>query len=203
MQHAIPSLNAYARRRQSCGSQRKGGVVKMQAQSAQPKSTWDRRGAWADGARRVAIGCAILLLLAIVAPRDLARTSWESGSTSINDSPAGYVGLLSLCGVIALVALAVGAWSRRTRIIAALLAISAFAAGTSIAGRYWENLARGVVGLEGRVDATIRPPDHTIHAPPLLPVFLVAAVTGFVCALVLAIQWRRSAGGPKRRLPRR
>jgi hypothetical protein len=51
----------------------------------------------------------------MVAPRELARTSWVEGNenafTRVNDDPSGYVGLLSLCGliaVVALVALAVG-----------------------------------------------------------------------------------------------
>jgi hypothetical protein len=59
--------------------------------------------------RVIALGNGVSLLLAMVAPRELARTSWVEGNenafTRVNDDPSGYVGLLSLCGLIAVVAL--------------------------------------------------------------------------------------------------
>ncbi|MBA3416510.1 MAG: hypothetical protein H0U10_14915, partial [Chloroflexia bacterium] len=86
----------------------------------------------------VAFGCAVFLLLGIVAPRELARTTWEHrGGTRINDSPAGYVGLVSLCGVAALAALTVGVVARRwavAAVVAALVAAAAFAYGAYVVG---------------------------------------------------------------------
>ncbi len=78
-----------------------------------------RRGFWENevGLGLIAFGCALFLLFGILMPDWFARTSWSSGSrnssTEIFDSPAGYVGLVSLCGLIAFVALAVSAWRRR------------------------------------------------------------------------------------------
>ncbi|HEU5433910.1 MAG TPA: hypothetical protein VFU81_19730 [Thermomicrobiales bacterium] len=147
-----------------------------------------------EAARRLLpCGCAIFLLLAIVAPRELARTSWERGGTVINDSPAGYVLVMSLCGAVALVALSVAMRRWRARIAAALLAATAFAFGTYVAGSYWANLAWGATGLEGRLDASMRSPPYSNRVPLLLPVFLFACIVGVVSALALAIDERRDA----------
>lgn len=55
----------------------------------------------------VAAACAAVLVLATVAPPKLARASWfaarGSGDAGITDSPAGYVGLVSLRGLAAVV----------------------------------------------------------------------------------------------------
>jgi hypothetical protein len=136
--------------------------------------------------RLVAFGCAVFLLLAIVAPRELARTSWERDGSITNDTPAGYVGAVSLCGIVALGALALGSRWRRARVAGAILV--AFAFGVYVAGSYWVNLARGVVGLEGSMDATMRPPEYTVHFPLMLPIFLFVASAGLVGALTLAVQ---------------
>jgi hypothetical protein len=155
------------------------------------------RSFWEDelGPRLVAFGCAAVLLLAIVAPRELARTSWEQGHTMINDDPSGYVGLMSLCGLAALVALAAEAWSRRWAVAAALVAAAAFAFGTWVAGTYWLGFPRGDRLREGQ-DMLGRKVE--VHFPLLLPVFALAAGAGLVCALVLVIHgWRRVHNGEK------
>jgi apolipoprotein N-acyltransferase len=138
--------------------------------------------------RLVAFGCAVFRLLAIVAPRELARKSWERDGSITNDTPAGYVGAVSLCGIVALGALALGSRWRRARVAGAILAAVAFAFGVYVAGSYWVNLARGVVGLEGSMDATMRPPEYTVHFPLMLPIFLFVASAGLVGALTLAVQ---------------
>lgn len=153
------------------------------------------RSFWVDelGSRLVAFACAVILLLAIIAPREFARISWEKGHTLINDDPSGYVGLLSLCGLIALVALVAEAWSRRWGVAAALVAAAAFASGAWMAGSYWlgfpraDRLREGQEMLGRKVE---------VHFPLLLPVFTLAAVAGLVCALALVVHgWRRLNDG--------
>lgn len=86
-----------------------------------------------DTLRSIAFACAIFLLLAIAMPNWLARASWSSGGrnsrTTVIDSPASYVGLVSLAGIIAFVALAIGLWQRRGEIATALAAAATLAWG--------------------------------------------------------------------------
>ncbi len=141
--------------------------------------------------RWIAIASALLLLLASVMPNWFARTSWTSGArhsfTTIIDSPAGYVGLVSLCGFVAFVALAVALWRRWA--VAAVLAAAAFSYGAYVAGSYWLGLSRGVALLEGRADSNKNSPEYTVHWPPMLPFFVFAAVVGVLVSLALAATW--------------
>jgi hypothetical protein len=138
----------------------------------------------------VAFGCAAVLVLAIIAPREIARTTWEKGHTTVNDDPSGYVGLVSLSGLMALVALVAEAWSRRWAIAAALVAAAVFAFGVWVSGTYWLSFSRGDRLREGRewLGRNVE-----VHFPRLLPVFAVTAVVGLLCALVLVVHgWRRA-----------
>jgi hypothetical protein len=149
------------------------------------------RSFWADelGPRLIASACSAVLLLAIVAPRVFARTSWEKRNTIVNDDPSGYVGLLSLCGLVALVALAAEAWSRRWAIVPALVSAASFAAGSWVAGVYWLGFSQRDRLREGQA---MLGPKVEVHFPLLLPVYTLAAVAGLVCALALIMHgWRR------------
>jgi hypothetical protein len=151
---------------------------------------------WAWAARTIAFCCALVLLLALVAPRDLARTSWSVGGSdralvdsqagyAFNDSPAGYVGLVSFCGLVALTFLLVATWSRRARVAGAVLAVVAFGFGAWVAVNYARNLANGIGGLDGDLDPG-SPPMGAVDAPELLPLFVLVAVVGALAALALA-----------------
>ena len=145
------------------------------------------------GARLVAFGCAAFLLLAVIAPREFARTTWWTRGTAINDDPTGYVGLLSLCALVALIALAAEVWSRRWAIVAALVAAAAFASGTWVAVTYWLGFLQGERLREGQEMLGRK---AQVHFPLLLPVFTVVAVVGFAFAVVLVFHgWRRVRHG--------
>jgi hypothetical protein len=153
------------------------------------------RNFWEDelGPRLVAFASAAVLLLAVIAPREFARTTWMKGHTTINDDPSGYVGLVSLCGLVALAALAAEAWSRRWAVAPALVAAAAFAFGIWVAWRYWLGFMQGDRLLEGREMLGRK---VAVHFPILLPVFAVAAVAGLLCALALVVHgWRRANDG--------
>ncbi|MFN8593478.1 MAG: hypothetical protein U0031_18625 [Thermomicrobiales bacterium] len=140
----------------------------------------------------IAVACAIVLLLAIVMPNWFARTLWSmgrKGGTSIIDSPAGYVGMVSLCGLVALAALVFCIWRPRESIV---VAMGAFAVATVVIADYWLALGRGVVGLEGDRDA-VPVPGEVIHWPTALPLFAACAVVGTTASLALAVVWLRRA----------
>lgn len=178
----------------------RGVVVYQEATQALPDR--QRVGGWPGVALAVALACAAVLVLAIVAPRELARTSWGElrggGGYIFNDSPAGYVGQMTLGGLAAGLALTVGALARRWRVGSACAVVAAFAfAGAAFwAARYRMLLSQGVMGLEGRLD-TSGAAGMPIDPPELLPVFLVVAVVGALAALALAVAWwpRRAERG--------
>ena len=130
--------------------------------------------------------CALLLALAVLAPGEWARTSWGDRGTTVTDSPAGYVGIVSLFGLVALAALAVGWWSLRTRPLAVGVAGLAFAAAVVAVGRYWALLADGAVGVEGAARAASAvSPTEAVRFPALLPLFLAVAALGCGASLLL------------------
>ncbi|MBA3415342.1 MAG: hypothetical protein H0U10_08980 [Chloroflexia bacterium] len=160
----------------------------------------ETRGLFQDkvGPRLIGFSCAVFLLFAVVAPREFARTTWvegkrNGGGTRINDDPTGYVGLVTLCGLVALVALAVELWPRRWAVAGALVAAAAFAGGAWVTAVYWRGFSRGDRLLEGQEMLGSR---ATAHFPLLLPVFAFAALVGLVCALALVVHgWGRPDGG--------
>jgi hypothetical protein len=162
----------------------------------EPVRRW--AAAWTDFSGFTAFGCAIFLSLGIFMPNWMARTAWSRASRkhdfiSLIDSPASYVGLLSLCGIVAFVALSVAVWRRWAP--AAVLAAAAFAYSAYVAGNFWLGLSQGLVLLDGRTTSEMVPPRWTVHWPPLLPVFLGAAIVGAVSALTLAVSWQRQPKG--------
>jgi hypothetical protein len=149
------------------------------------------RSFWEDGLgpRLVAFACAVVLLPAIVAPREFARTTWELRNTTINDDPSGYVGLLSLCALVAFVALVAEAWSRRWSVVPALVASAAFAYSAWVTGTYWLGFYHGDRLREGQEWLGRK---AEVQFPLLLPIFALAAAAGLVCALALVVYgWRR------------
>jgi hypothetical protein len=88
---------------------------------------------WAELLALAAFGSAIFLTFAMFMPNWLARTSWSRANRkhdfiSAIDSPASYVGFVSLWGFVACVALAVGLW--RWRAPAAATATNSLAAAS-------------------------------------------------------------------------
>ena len=150
--------------------------------------------------RWIAICCAIFLLFAMVMPNVLARTSWASGNsdrgTRVVDSPASFVAWLSLYGIIACAALAVGFWRRRWVVVAStVIAGVAFAGAMYVIGSYWLDVSRGVTYLDGHL-SDMGPPRWRVRWPPMLPLFALAAVIGAVSAFVLVITWLRQPQAP-------
>jgi hypothetical protein len=144
----------------------------------------------------LAFGCAAILLLAMFMPDWFARTSWfrangRDNFESVIDSPASYVGLLSLCGLVACIALAIGIWRRW--VVASALAAAAFASAAYVAGSSWWGISRGVALLDGQPIQEMVPPRWTVHWPTALPLFVIAAIVGAISALALAVYWQRRA----------
>ena len=139
-----------------------------------------------------AFGCAGFLTLAILWPIEMARTSWSqwqrNQGTVIVDSPAGYVGLLSLCGFITLVCLIFAHWSWRRTPLAVLCSAMINLIAVYVTVTYATALSRGEALVDGSGSMG---PDWTVHWPLLLPVFVLAAITGFLCALGLTMRWRQ------------
>jgi hypothetical protein len=152
----------------------------------------------------VSFGCAVLLLPALFSPREWARTTWITGRGSLNDSPAGYVWLVSLCALAALVALAVAARAGRLRPVAALVAVVAFGYGAFAVADYALHLWSGAMGVEGRIDPRRPSLGEFVDAPELLPVFLLLSVLGAVGSLAAASaadRWPRRDPVPDRGMP--
>lgn len=149
---------------------------------------------WAEFLGLAAFGSAVFLLFAMLMPNWFARTSWTSGGrtpSSVIDSPASYVGFLSLCGFIALVALAIGAWRRWS--VAAAMAAATFACAAYVAGSSWWSISRGAALLDGKPVQDMGPPEWTMHWPTALPLFLLAAIVGAIGAVALAVSWHDRA----------
>lgn len=147
---------------------------------------------WSPFLVLAAFGSAIFLTFAMLMPNWLARTSWSranrrnDGGISLIDSPASFVWLVSLCGFIALVVLAIATWRRWAP--AAALAAAAFAYGAYVSVNFWVGHAQGRILLDGR-PTEMGPPRWEVHTPPLLPLFVLAALTGAVSTVGLAIAW--------------
>lgn len=126
---------------------------------------------------------ALLLAVAMFLPDWFARTSWSHRNTELIDSPAGYVGLLSLWGFVTFLALAIGMWRHRWAWIAMLVAAVGFAGAAVVCIGYWLQLRVGLALVDGRERM---PKRWVMEHPPALPLFIIAAIVGLVSALVLA-----------------
>jgi hypothetical protein len=126
---------------------------------------------------------ALLLASAMFLPNWFARTSWSHRNTEIIDSPASYVGFLSLWGSIACLALVIGVWKQRWAWLAMWVAAGGFAGAAVVCIGYWQQLRLGLALVDGRERMPAR---WTMHSPPALPLFIIAATAGLVSALVLA-----------------
>lgn len=149
---------------------------------------------WVDVLGPAAFCSAIFLLFAMFMPNWLARTSWTTGGrtpSSVIDSPASYVGLLSLCGLIALVALAIGRWRRWS--VTGAISVAAFTAAACVAGSSWWGISHGAALLDGKPVREIVPSEVTVHWPIALPLFLLATIVGAIGTVALAVNWHEPA----------
>ena len=140
--------------------------------------------------RRLAIACALLLLLAPLTP----RTSWVGGDghetrgTSSMRHSAGWDWVMPVCGIAAILGLATGRRARpggAFRVVGVAVALIAFTGAAVAAGGHWRDAAGGALDMRGFM---------TRPAPGALP-FALVALLGAGCALALAVGWLRSAGG--------
>ena len=111
---------------------------------------------------------ALLLAGAMFLPDRFARTSWSYEGRGMIDSPAGYVGFLSLWGCIACVALMIGFLWRRWGRIAMLVAAGGFAGAAVVCITYWHQLTVGMALVDG---STLMPGRWAMHYPPALPLY--------------------------------
>ena len=126
---------------------------------------------------------ALLLASAMFLPNQFARTSWSFKGMGMIDSPAGYVGALSLWGCIACVALLIGFSWRRWGWIAMMAAAGGFAGAAVVCIGYWQQLERGINLVDGSSQVS---DEWMTHYPPALPLFIFVAIAGCVSALALA-----------------
>jgi hypothetical protein len=126
---------------------------------------------------------ALLLAVAMFLPDWPARSSRSRRNTEGIDSPAGYVGFLSLWGVIACVALAIDVWQQQSAWITMMVAAGGFAGATIVSVGYAQQLRLGLA----RIDGTVRMPETwAVPSPPAPPIFIGASTLGLFSALVLA-----------------
>jgi hypothetical protein len=130
---------------------------------------------------RLAMGCAVLLLFALSTP----RTSWTHVEGYGMTHSAGWDWIALLSGIVAIVALSLGRWSRPSVPGAATgvaVAAVAFAVSAAASAGHWYSLATGALNLEW---------EWTTYPAPLVLPFAVVAIAGAVCSLVLVGTWLR------------
>ena len=126
---------------------------------------------------------ALLLAVAMFLSDWPARSSRSLRNTEVIDSPTGFVGFLSLSGVIAYVALVIGVWQQQSAWFATLVAAGGYAGATVVSIGYRQQLRLG----PERIDGTVRMPETwSVPSPPTLPLFIGASTLGLSSALVLA-----------------
>ena len=140
--------------------------------------------------RVFALVCAVLLFFAPVS----GRTTWisaeprETGGTGSIRHSAGWDWVAPLCGVVAIVGLAVGAVARPRvagPVLGAAVATVALAGAAAAAWGHWRDAASGALDLRG----------FTTHPAPAAPAFALIAALGALCALVLALGWLKPGDG--------
>jgi len=136
----------------------------------------------------LALLCAVLLLFAPLTPRTMwiHQRQTNPGVAATITAGHGWDGLAWITGIIAIVALVVGACSRphvARSVISGAMATLAFAASAIAATTYWLDLSGGAADLKHYV---------TIPAPGPL-VFAAIATVATILTVVLTISWRRSA----------
>ena len=149
---------------------------------------------WESFLRLGVLVCAALLALATAAPAELARTAWITDGAKVTDSPAGYVGWVSVLGVVAVGLVVLGAGVRRARVPATCLAAAVFGVAALVIARHWVGVANGWVGVAGSTVSKAEPAPDWVQFPVLLPIFLLYAVAGAACAATLGWFW--GPGGP-------
>lgn len=128
--------------------------------------------------RRLAIACAVALLFAAATP----RTSWVSRSGGGMTHSAGWDWIATLSGMLALAGLGVGAVTRprvALAIVGASVAAAAFGLAMFAAAGHWALLMTGAMNIPG----------WSLSPAPLVPIFVVVATAGMVCALILLGVW--------------
>lgn len=150
---------------------------------------------WVPFLRLGSLACALVLVLAAVAPADLARTAWITDRVTVTDTAAGYVGWVAVLGLATVGLIGLGSWRPRVRVLAALLAAAAFGVAALVMARHWVGVTSGWLGAEGRMLTDADPAADWVQFPVLLPFFLVYALVGAACALALGWCWRDEGVG--------
>lgn len=139
--------------------------------------------------RRIALGCAILLLFALCG----GRTVWVQGNTTATDA-AGYGIVATFSGVLALAALAFASWVRPRLLLpllGAVMATAAFVLASVFAGLDVWARVQGQVWTYASM--TMSPPEPGVTVYPAFgpPIFMTIAATGAIASLGLAMKWVR------------
>jgi hypothetical protein len=141
----------------------------------------------------VAVGCAMLLLLAPFTPRTTWLPSDRSAGASKVTEGVGWLAVAAMLGAVALAALVL-ALRPRPRVPAAAagacVATIAFVVTAVGMGRHWIDLRHGVTSVR------FQPGEPwTLHPAPFVPHFAGVAAAGAFVALALAMRWQRPATG--------
>lgn len=132
----------------------------------------------------VAFGCAVLLLIAPLTP----RTSWSAGPTSETRGgggmthSAGWDWFAPAMGIVAIISLVTGAWSRPRvvpSVVSSAVAAAAFAVAGAAALGHWLDLRSGSLDING----------WTIYHAPAVGYAAAIAGTGMMVTLVVTGSW--------------
>ena len=141
----------------------------------------------------LAVGCAVLLLLAPFTPRTTWLPTARSAGASRGTEGVGWLAIAALLGTLVLVALVVAIRARQR--IPAATAGAGVAAVTFVVtavglGRHWIDLRHGVTSVR------MQPGEQwALHPAPFVPHFSVVAAAGAVVALALLVRWVRPTTG--------
>jgi len=148
-----------------------------------------------DVARRVAIGCAIFLLLGPLG----GRTTWEEvrGTSSATDAGA-YNAVAVFSGVVALAALGSALWARPRPVLpllGAAAAVAAFGLTAYAAGVFVVARLQGGIWVYACWCFERLHDGWTVTPAPGPPFFALAALVGAIASLALAVSWLRQPNG--------
>jgi hypothetical protein len=139
--------------------------------------------------RRIALGCATLLLLSLFG----GRTTWVQGHNTSTDA-AGYGIVTTFAGVLALASLAFAAWTR-PRLVLPILGVFVATAAFILAAVFarldvWARL-QGQVWTYAAMTISAPEGEWTVYLAPGPPIFMTIAALGAIASLGLAVAWVR------------
>lgn len=148
-----------------------------------------------DVAHRVAIGCAVILLLGPLG----GRTTWEAvrGTSSATDA-GGYNAIAVFSGVAALAALGFALWARPRPVLPLLgvaVAVVAFVLTVYATGVFVVARLQGGIWVYACWCFEDLHPGWTVTPAPGPPFFALTSLVGAIASVILATFWLRQPNG--------